>query len=202
MKTIALGSTATVRKNTKPSDSCEADFVVRDANGCEIAIIDVKRWSLSLPEVPETAEELYGLRQRLNDAINHANLTDERAQAVRTRLTALLLKQHMSIRRASEAHEAGHAEIHARGDADLVPLPANADLAPRAARIFEVLSRVVKRAHIEDEIGDALEEIHRMIQQGAPRWEVWLRIGGGVFWTCVNAMREIRRAWQGKKTGS
>jgi hypothetical protein len=82
-------------------------------------------------------------------------------------------------------------------------------LTPRCSRdvvnqAVNALGRIptwVPRRICEEEIGDALEQIHRFAREAAPGWEQQVRrkVMSTKFWVLVHAIREVVSAALGKK---
>jgi hypothetical protein len=57
----------------------------------------------------------------------------------------------------------------------------------RARRAFELLEVFVPRRICNEEIGDAMEVIHRMVSTGRPRWMIRLKIVTTYFWVLTHS---------------
>jgi hypothetical protein len=70
--------------------------------------------------------------------------------------------------------------------------------AERAGKVLDLLSLVVSRRIGQEDIGDALECLHRLACLGCPRWQLWLKTASTVFWVLLNSLREITSAVRGR----
>lgn len=68
----------------------------------------------------------------------------------------------------------------------------------RPRQALEFVSLLVPRRIAEEEIGDALEQIHRLSCLGRPRWQLWLKVMTTLFWVLINSIREITSAVRGR----
>jgi hypothetical protein len=66
---------------------------------------------------------------------------------------------------------------------------------------FNVVELVLPPGMCKEEIGDALEQIHRMVLSsgGCPKWRVWLKVVSTCSWVLVNSVRQVSSAILGKK---
>ncbi len=69
----------------------------------------------------------------------------------------------------------------------------------RASNVLEYLTAFVPKRVADEEIGDALESIHRNANLG--RRYVWIKVVSTIVWVVVNAVREMASAILGKKRG-
>lgn len=76
---------------------------------------------------------------------------------------------------------------------------ASTSTSERARRVLDAVSACVPKRLADEEIGDALELITRMETEGRSKFLCWTKVATTVFWVAVNALREIRRSWKGKK---
>jgi hypothetical protein len=58
----------------------------------------------------------------------------------------------------------------------------------RAERAFDALSALVPKRICNEEIGDALEDIHRMVAAKRPRWMISVKITSTFFWVLTHAL--------------
>jgi hypothetical protein len=58
----------------------------------------------------------------------------------------------------------------------------------RAKQAFELLEAFVPKRICNEEIGDAMEVIHRMVYHGRPRWMVRLKVATTYFWVITHAV--------------
>ena len=75
----------------------------------------------------------------------------------------------------------------------------------RALALLDLASLLAPKRVREEEIGDALEDIHRRLSQGQPAWKIYLRVASTLFWVAINSLREITGALLGRSkagTGS
>jgi hypothetical protein len=59
-----------------------------------------------------------------------------------------------------------------------------------ARRVFGLLELFLPERLCREDLGDALEVMARMVEEGRPRWQVYGKIATTVFWACVNGLRE------------
>lgn len=72
--------------------------------------------------------------------------------------------------------------------------------AARLSASLGLLGLFVPKRLSSDEIGDAVESLYIMARDpGCPRWRMWVKVATTWFWVAINAVREIRSAWGGKK---
>ena len=72
--------------------------------------------------------------------------------------------------------------------------------AGRVSASLGLLDLLVPKRLSSSEIGDAVESIYTMARDpSCPRWRMYLKVTTTWFWVVINALREVRSAWGGKK---
>lgn len=72
----------------------------------------------------------------------------------------------------------------------------------RPMSVLDTVSLLVPRRLADEEIGDALEEIYRLVREDRPQLKVWLKVCSTVFWIGINSLREIVASLLGRKVGT
>lgn len=57
----------------------------------------------------------------------------------------------------------------------------------RAKGIFGLASALLPARVVDEELGDALEDVNRRLKEGRPRYEINLKIWGAVFWATFHS---------------
>jgi hypothetical protein len=121
----------------------------------------------------------------LEDAINAADLEDLRAvdQAVVRAQLAAIQEQEAIVRR--------EPELAARPRAVQLITGQHVRAAQRAARLFDVATLLLPRRLVNEQLGDALEQINGYANEGKPVWWIRVKTISALFWTAVHALGEI-----------
>lgn len=85
------------------------------------------------------------------------------------------------------------------------PPPPSPDLSVALGRSkvgLELMELVLPKRLAMEDLGDAMEQIARLVQRREPTWKVYLKTASTMFWLAVKALREIISALPGKKAGS
>jgi hypothetical protein len=64
--------------------------------------------------------------------------------------------------------------------------------------LFRLITLLGPRRVVNEELGDALEQIHQLQRDGEPRWRIYLKMCSAIFWVGVNIAREISSVFWGK----
>ena len=68
-----------------------------------------------------------------------------------------------------------------------------------AGRVFSALELVLPKRIVAEEVGDALEVVGRLHQEGSSAWKMYLKLASTVFWISINAVREVSGGILGRK---
>lgn len=85
------------------------------------------------------------------------------------------------------------------------PPPPSPDLSVALGRSkvgLELMELVLPKRLAMEDLGDAMEQIARLVQRREPIWKIYLKTASTMFWLAVKALREIISALPGKKAGS
>lgn len=66
--------------------------------------------------------------------------------------------------------------------------PPPSTLLDRVARVAGVMERLLPARIVEEDLGDALEDIHRRIERGDPAWQIYRRAFSAIAWACFNSI--------------
>lgn len=70
----------------------------------------------------------------------------------------------------------------------------------RASRALGLIELLVPKRIADEEIGDAMEVIVRMVDHGQPAWRVYLKVASTVFWVLLHTVGVGDRVVQKKTT--
>lgn len=93
--------------------------------------------------------------------------------------------------------EDGLTDSHRSVFKQLVPMPPPVPLPPpppgvaRARRAFDKLGAWLPRRIANEQLGDALEDIHELALRGEQGWKVSVRMGRAVFWALAHTALEL-----------
>jgi hypothetical protein len=139
--------------------------------------------SVPVPEMCEARETLATLAANAREAYSRAqqaNVQVERVRALEARAFAV---------RETRNH-ATQVEVRAQ----------RTRMRARATRALDFVGLLVPKRIADEELGDAAEYIDGMIEQGRPRWQVYLKLVSTVLWVLFNAYRASGRRAVAKKT--
>ena len=57
--------------------------------------------------------------------------------------------------------------------------------------VFQPLALFLPQDMYDEEVGDALEVLDRLVAKGAPGWQLRAKVVSTYFWCCINAIRYI-----------
>jgi hypothetical protein len=80
--------------------------------------------------------------------------------------------------------------------------PERSEVLLEAARIFESLGAHIPKRVSDEELGDALEALHRMVKEGQPRWKLHARLLSTLFWASAHAVQDYLHHVAGAKTAA
>ena len=69
----------------------------------------------------------------------------------------------------------------------------------RATRALEWVELLTPRQIADEQVGDALEVIHRLVAMGRPSWHIYLKVAATIFWVLYNALHPSSRSAAMKK---
>jgi len=69
-----------------------------------------------------------------------------------------------------------------------------------AHAVFQLVQLGVPKRLSREEIGDALEVIHQLVQVHASAWKIYLKIATTVGWLALNVIREVSSALLGRRS--
>lgn len=69
----------------------------------------------------------------------------------------------------------------------------------RVSKAFEFIDLLLPKRLADEEIGDALELMNRLVQEGRPRWQIYVKGASAVFFVLLNWLREVTSSLLGKK---
>ncbi len=69
----------------------------------------------------------------------------------------------------------------------------------RVARGFDFIELLVPKRVAAEEIGDAMELIARLLREGGPAWQIYLKAITTAFFVLLNGVREVTSSLLGKK---
>jgi hypothetical protein len=72
-----------------------------------------------------------------------------------------------------------------------IPPPEPPSVVVRAQRTFDVLCTYVPARIANEQVGDALELIHEMVREGAPKWKVRAKVASTTFWVLAHSGLEL-----------
>jgi sigma-70-like protein len=72
----------------------------------------------------------------------------------------------------------------------------------RASGFFDTISVFIPGRIADEDLGDALEDIHRRLCAGQRSWRIYCKIASTAFWIAINSLREILGALGGKAKAS
>lgn len=83
---------------------------------------------------------------------------------------------------------------------DIVQSPAQQDhmLLERIGKVFSIAETLVPKRIANEQLGDALEQIHRYVAEGRPKWYAYIKAISSLFWLMIHAIGEISSSLQGK----
>jgi hypothetical protein len=72
-----------------------------------------------------------------------------------------------------------------------IPPPEPPSVIVRAQRTFDVLCTYVPARISNEQVGDALEHMHKLVREGAPKWKVRLKVATTTFWVLAHSGLEL-----------
>ncbi|PTL82157.1 hypothetical protein [Vitiosangium sp. GDMCC 1.1324] len=69
-------------------------------------------------------------------------------------------------------------------------------------RLFDAVGAHIPRRISDEELGDALEAIHKMVQEGQPRWRIQVRILSTLFWVSAHSVQDCVHELVGTETAA
>ncbi|HEX8434437.1 hypothetical protein [Archangium sp.] len=72
-----------------------------------------------------------------------------------------------------------------------VPPPEPSSVVVRAQRTFDRLGMYVPARIANEQMGDALELIHTLVREGAPKWKVRAKVASTTFWVLAHTGLEL-----------
>ena len=64
---------------------------------------------------------------------------------------------------------------------------------------FSIIELLVPKRLADEQIGDALEVIHRLARAGRPKWQIYLKAASAMFFVLLNTIREVSSSLLGQK---
>jgi hypothetical protein len=161
----------------------------------------------------ERVGAVYCERTKADGAPNHPALNaaeaalrmadDELRMAEREVMESSALLAHLRAAEAREMQLSPHNAVRYYGGGPGIPETPRVEptLLTSAVKALGNIPSWVPRRICEEQIGDALEQIHRFARDAAPGWEkqVLRKVRTTKFWVLVNAIREVVSAVLGKK---
>jgi len=60
---------------------------------------------------------------------------------------------------------------------------------PSAVTAFNLAALFLPKRVLDEDLGDAMEQINTLVLAGSPRWHIWLKIITSILWACWSAVK-------------
>jgi hypothetical protein len=99
-------------------------------------------------------------------------------------LTGTYAPHHASVPSAALARK------ETAKSAALVKTSDPSDLLQESLRLFGAMGAHLPQRISDEELGDALEALHKMVVEGQPRWKLQMRILSTLFWVSAHSVQD------------
>ena|GEM_PF-2286820 len=111
-------------------------------------------------------------------------------QPIVTTDTRVAIVPETRIAETFEADDAPPLEVSSLADGEVFQPPLEvSSLAD--GEVFQPLALFLPQDMYDEEVGDALEVLDRLVAKGAPGWQLRAKVVSTYFWCCINAIRYI-----------
>jgi hypothetical protein len=86
--------------------------------------------------------------------------------------------------------------------AALAKTPDLSGLLLKALRLFDTIGAHIPERISDEELGDALEALHKMVQEGQPKWKIQARILSTLCWVSAHSVQDCVHEFVGMETAA